>query len=60
MSMCTSQTAQRFDCLSMTLEMPFKDTADRPEPELGWSSERCMKLGASGIDAIVEVIADLR
>lgn len=60
MSMCTSQTAQRFNCLSMTLEMPFKDTDDRPEPELGWSPERCMKLGASGIDAIVEVIADLR
>lgn len=27
------QVAQRFDCLAVTLEMPFKDVADHPEPE---------------------------
>ena len=26
------QIGQAFDCLSLTLEMPFKDSADLPEP----------------------------
>lgn len=26
------QVAQRFDCLSVTLEMPFKDCANNPDP----------------------------
>lgn len=25
------QVAQRYDCLSVTVEMPFKDTAENPE-----------------------------
>lgn len=29
---CCLQVAQRFDCLAVTLEMPFKDTADFPDP----------------------------
>lgn len=28
---CVLQVAQRFDCLAVTLEMPFKDTADFPD-----------------------------
>ena len=30
--MLLSQIGQAFDCLSLTLEMPFKDSADLPEP----------------------------
>lgn len=60
MSMCTNQTAQRYDALSMTLEMPFKDNADAPDPEYGWSPARCRRLGASILDAIVAVLDDLR
>lgn len=60
MSMCTNQTAQRFDCLSMTLEMPFKDNADAPDPVHGWSPERCALLGAAAIDPIVHVLPSLR
>jgi hypothetical protein len=33
----TDYMAETFDCLAMTLEMPFKDTADTPVPEIGWS-----------------------
>jgi murein tripeptide amidase MpaA len=36
-----------FGCLSLTLEMPFKDNADLPDPEVGWSGERSRKLGAA-------------
>jgi murein tripeptide amidase MpaA len=59
-AMCTDQLAQRFDCLAMTLEQPFKDTADTPDAEHGWSPARAARLGASGVDAIAAVVADLR
>jgi len=36
-----------YGCLSLTLEMPFKDNADLPDPEVGWSGERSRKLGAA-------------
>ncbi len=60
MTMCTNQVAQRFDCLAMTLEQPFKDTADTPRPEHGWSAERAMALGASSLNALAAVVDGLR
>jgi hypothetical protein len=32
LGVATNAVAQRFDCCAVTLEMPFKDTADHPEP----------------------------
>jgi len=58
-TVCTNYIAETFKCLAMTLEMPFKDTADTPQSFQGWSPERSSKLGASGIDALYEVIDDL-
>jgi len=60
MTMCTNQIASRFDCLAMTLEMPFKDTADTPNPQQGWSPERAVSLGASALHPIAAVIGNLR
>ena len=59
MSICTNYIAQAFDCLSMTLEMPFKDTVETPHKEQGWSPERSQNLGASCLDAISEVVDHL-
>lgn len=42
-----------FGCLSMTLEMPFKDNADLPDETFGWSPERCKHLGAANLDAML-------
>ena len=50
LAICSNQLAQQFACLAMTLEMPFKDTANVPRPSVGWSPERSMRLGASFID----------
>ena len=44
--------ADKFDCLAVTLEMPYKDTLEFPEPSVGWSAQRCERLGASMIDAV--------
>lgn len=60
MKLCSAHIASKFDCLSMTLEMPFKDNANAPDPIYGWSPERCRKLGASGLDALAAVIDTLR
>ncbi len=59
MTVCTNFIAEEFDCLSMTLEMPFKDTVETPHKEQGWSPERCQNLGASCLDAIMAVVDDL-
>lgn len=54
LSMSTNQLAERFGAVSMTLEMPYKDLADFPEPEQGWSPERCKLLGRECLAALVE------
>jgi len=59
MTYCTSFTASEYNCLSMTLEMPFKDNADLPDPIYGWSPERAARLGAASLDAMLAVIDQL-
>ena len=60
LTMCANYVAETYDCLSMTLEMPFKDTADSPDAANGWSPERSRILGAACLDALYAVIDDLR
>ena len=60
LTMCTNQVAKRFDCLAMTLEMPFKDNANAPDADVGWSPGRCRALGASALDPIMAVLGSLR
>jgi len=54
LSMSTNQLAERFGAVAMTLEMPYKDLVDFPEPEQGWSPERCKLLGRECMAALVE------
>ncbi len=60
LAMCANYVAETFGCLSLTLEMPFKDNADKPEPEFGWSPERSRAFGAAHLDAIAAILDDLR
>ena len=55
---CTDYIAETFGCLSMTLEMPFKDADNLPLPDVGWSPERCRNLGAQCLDAFWQTIAE--
>ena len=52
MTMASNWVGEAFGCLSMTLEQPFKDTADTPHPD-GWSPERARKFGAAQLDALL-------
>ncbi len=59
LSMSTNALAHKFGCIAMTLEMPFKDSADNPDPVYGWSAERSKHLGRSCLDALLAIVDDL-
>lgn len=52
--------AYAYDCLGMTLEMPFKDTRATPDADHGWSPERCRVLGKANVAVMAEIVGDLR
>ena len=54
LSISTNQMAERFGCTAMTLEMPYKDLAATPEPEQGWSPERCKLLARDCMASLLE------
>ena len=60
MTVATNWVAERFDCLANTLEMPFKDNDNVPDPTMGWSPERSIKLGEASLVAMLAVVDDLR
>jgi murein tripeptide amidase MpaA len=45
--------AHRFGCVSLTLEMPFKDNALLPDGQVGWNGARSQRLGAAMLGAIL-------
>jgi murein tripeptide amidase MpaA len=59
LTMCGNYVAETFGCLSMTLEMPFKDNDAAPDARAGWSPSRCRKFGMAGLDALRGVLGDL-
>ena len=50
--------AHRFGCVSITLEMPFKDNANLPDGLTGWNGERSKRLGAAMLNPILAHLAD--
>jgi murein tripeptide amidase MpaA len=54
LSMSTNQLAERYGCVAMTLEMPFKDNIDLPCANQGWSPERSRSLGRECLGALLE------
>ena len=60
LTMCANYVAETFGCLALTLEMPFKDNADRPDAEFGWSPERCQAFAAAHLDALAAIVDELR
>lgn len=59
LSMSTAQLAERFGAVTMTLEMPFKDNADLPDPVYGWSTDRSRLLGRACLDALHAIMPGL-
>lgn len=42
-----------FKCVSLTLELPFKDNANLPDAETGWDGARSVKLGEAMLQPIL-------
>ncbi len=59
-ALATNWVAQRFDCPAFTIEMPFKDNNDLPDPVTGWSGARSKKFGASVLQPLLAVLGQLR
>lgn len=51
---------EHFKCMSLTIEMPFKDNANLPDKHFGWSLVRSINLGESVLNPINFVIDRLR
>ena len=60
MNKATNQVSNRFDCLGLTLEIPYKDCATNPDPVRGFSLERCKRLGSNLVEVLVDVHPYLR
>ncbi len=60
LAMATNQIAHRFGCVAATLEMPFKDADDCPEPVEGWSPARSRRLAVACLAALGDIVDELR
>ncbi|MCP3127183.1 M14-type cytosolic carboxypeptidase [Shewanella sp. KJ2020] len=60
LTVASNWVAQTFECLSNTLEMPFKDNNNLADPFVGWSPERSSYLGEASLIAMLAVVDKLR
>lgn len=45
LALASKYIGHTYKCLSLTLEMPFKDNARSPDPRVGWNGARSAQLG---------------
>jgi len=48
-----------YKCVSLTLELPFKDNANMPDLEVGWDGSRSMKLGEAMLQPILTAVRNI-
>lgn len=60
MTLACNSVGQRFDCLSLTLEMPFKDNNDAPDPQTGWDGKRSKQLAKDVLTTLSTMVKELR
>lgn len=47
LKLASKYVGHHFKCVSLTLELPFKDNAALPDPHVGWNGARSARLGAA-------------
>lgn len=57
-TLATNWVGNKFDCLALTLEFPFKDNDNRPDPLYGWNGRRSYLFGESLLTALNMVMYD--
>jgi murein tripeptide amidase MpaA len=60
LSIASNAVGQAFECLAYTIEMPFKDNNNLPDPLFGWSVQRCQQFGEDILVAAYNVVGSLR
>lgn len=58
LSIACNYVGETFGCLALTIEMPFKDNAEIPDPVAGWGIAHSQNLGAAVIGPIADFVAD--
>jgi murein tripeptide amidase MpaA len=59
-TLASASVGQTYDCLSLTLEMPFIDNFNLADAIYGWSAQRSSDMGVSLLPAILAVVHELR
>jgi len=54
MTLGSKWAAATLGCVALTLEMPFKDNANAPDPRTGWNGVRSQRLGAAFLLPVLE------
>lgn len=60
MTLACNSVGQKYNCLSLTLEMPFKDHDDHPDKLTGWSGKRSRQLGKDVLTTLADMVDTLR
>lgn len=60
LTVASANVGESFDCLSFTVEMPFKDNDDIANPETAWSDVRSQQFGYDTLAAVLAVVDKLR
>ena len=60
LTIASNAVGQAFECLAYTIEMPFKDNNNLPDPLFGWSVQRCQQFGEDILVAANNVVGSLR
>jgi murein tripeptide amidase MpaA len=53
LTMGSPHITHAFGCLSLTLELPFKDNANDPDEQVGWDGARSARLGAAVLQPVL-------
>ena len=56
LKLASKWVGHRFGCISLTLELPFKDNFNRPDAVTGWNGARSKALGGQVLAALAETI----
>lgn len=60
LTMGSPHITHAFGCLSLTLELPFKDNANDPDPQVGWDGARSARLGAAVLQPILQSVRAIK
>ena len=60
LDIANSYVGETWNCLSMTLEMPFKDANVNPDPVYGWSPARCRQFAREHLTVMAEFVDIVR